>query len=33
MEFDDEVVNFDIYDVLRYLDDVSALNFIDVIKL
>ncbi|XP_023762279.1 uncharacterized protein LOC111910677 [Lactuca sativa] len=32
MEFDGEVINFNIYDVMRYPDDVSALNFIDVIE-
>nr|KAJ0199058.1 hypothetical protein LSAT_V11C600327370 [Lactuca sativa] len=32
MEFDGEVINFNIYDVMRYPDDVSALNFIDVLS-
>ncbi|KAL7603326.1 hypothetical protein Lser_V15G16833 [Lactuca serriola] len=32
MEFDGEVINFNIYDAMHYPDDVSALNFIDVIK-
>ncbi|KAL7587997.1 hypothetical protein Lser_V15G36806 [Lactuca serriola] len=32
MEFDGEVINFNIYDAMRYADDVSALNFIDVIE-
>nr|KAJ0200224.1 hypothetical protein LSAT_V11C600318740 [Lactuca sativa] len=32
MEFDDEVINFNIYDAMYYPGDVVALNFIDVIK-
>ncbi|XP_023729171.1 uncharacterized protein LOC111876828 [Lactuca sativa] len=32
MKFDGEVINFNIYDVMRYPDDVSTLNFIDVIE-
>nr|KAJ0200506.1 hypothetical protein LSAT_V11C600319600 [Lactuca sativa] len=32
MEFDGEVINFNIYDVMCYPDDVSALNFIDVVE-
>nr|KAJ0187815.1 hypothetical protein LSAT_V11C900503500 [Lactuca sativa] len=32
MEFDGEVINFNIYDAMRYPDDVSTLNFIDVIE-
>nr|KAJ0222006.1 hypothetical protein LSAT_V11C200064360 [Lactuca sativa] len=32
MEFNGEVIKFNIYDVVRYPDDVSALNFIDVIE-
>nr|KAJ0217469.1 hypothetical protein LSAT_V11C300153690 [Lactuca sativa] len=32
MEFDGEVINLNIYDIMRYPDDVSAINFIDVIE-
>lgn len=32
MEFDVEVINFYIYDAIRYPYDVLALNFIDVIE-
>nr|KAJ0195348.1 hypothetical protein LSAT_V11C700386330 [Lactuca sativa] len=32
MEFGGEVINFNIYDAMHYPDDVSALNFIDVIE-
>ncbi|XP_023758859.1 uncharacterized protein LOC111907324 [Lactuca sativa] len=32
MEFDGEVINFNIYDLMRYPNDVSTLNFIDVIE-
>nr|KAJ0188734.1 hypothetical protein LSAT_V11C900459020 [Lactuca sativa] len=32
MKFDGEVINFNIYDAMRYPDDVSTLNFIDVIE-
>ena len=32
MEFDGEVINFNIYDAMRYPAGVSALNFIDVIE-
>ncbi|KAL7606731.1 uncharacterized protein LOC111889056 [Lactuca sativa] len=32
MEFDGEVINFNIYDAMHYPDDVLALNFIDVIE-
>ncbi|XP_052622464.1 uncharacterized protein LOC128127806 [Lactuca sativa] len=32
MEFDGEVINFNIYDAMHYPDDVSTLNFIDVIE-
>nr|KAJ0221910.1 hypothetical protein LSAT_V11C200050920 [Lactuca sativa] len=32
MEFDGEVINFNIYGAMRYPDDVSAVNFIDVIE-
>nr|KAJ0206415.1 hypothetical protein LSAT_V11C500236480 [Lactuca sativa] len=32
MEFDGEVINFNIYDAMRYPSDISSLNFVDVIK-
>ncbi|KAK9072138.1 hypothetical protein SSX86_008570 [Deinandra increscens subsp. villosa] len=32
MEFDGEVINFNIYDAMRYLSDVSSLNFLDIIE-
>ncbi|XP_076916517.1 uncharacterized protein LOC143576272 [Bidens hawaiensis] len=32
MEFDGKVINFNIYDAMRYPSDVSSLNFIDVIE-
>ncbi|KAI3690179.1 hypothetical protein L2E82_48154 [Cichorium intybus] len=32
MEFDGEVVNFNIYDAMRYPTDVSSLNFVDIIE-
>ena len=32
MEYDGEVINFNLHDVMRYPDDVSDLNFIDVIE-
>nr|KAJ0209218.1 hypothetical protein LSAT_V11C400187360 [Lactuca sativa] len=32
MEFDGEVINFNIYDVMHYPYDISVLNFIDVIE-
>nr|KAJ0202227.1 hypothetical protein LSAT_V11C600328980 [Lactuca sativa] len=32
IEFDGEAINFNIYDVMCYTDDVSALKFIDVIE-
>ncbi|KAL7610709.1 hypothetical protein Lser_V15G12116 [Lactuca serriola] len=30
MEFDGEVINFNIYDAMRYPSDISSLNFMDV---
>ncbi|KAK9063928.1 hypothetical protein SSX86_017800 [Deinandra increscens subsp. villosa] len=32
MEFDGEVINFNIYDAMRYPSDVSSLNFLDIIE-
>ncbi|KAL7612047.1 hypothetical protein Lser_V15G09316 [Lactuca serriola] len=32
MEFYGEVINFNIYDAMRYPSDVSSLNFVDVIE-
>ncbi|XP_023728286.1 uncharacterized protein LOC111875993 [Lactuca sativa] len=32
MEFDGEVINFNIYDVMRYPSDISSLNFVDAIE-
>ncbi|XP_052626969.1 uncharacterized protein LOC128133535 [Lactuca sativa] len=32
MEFDGEVINFNIYDAMRYPSDISSLNFADVIE-
>ncbi|XP_023743433.3 uncharacterized protein LOC111891605 [Lactuca sativa] len=32
MEFDGEVINFNIYDAMRYPSDISSLNFMDVIE-
>ncbi|KAI3523607.1 hypothetical protein L1887_01861 [Cichorium endivia] len=32
MEFDGEIVNFNIYDAMKYPTDVSSLNFVDVIE-
>ncbi|KAI3511713.1 hypothetical protein L1887_18870 [Cichorium endivia] len=32
MEFDGEIINFNIYDVMRYPTDVSSINFLDVIE-
>ncbi|KAL7597396.1 hypothetical protein Lser_V15G31293 [Lactuca serriola] len=32
MEFDGEVINFNIYDAMRYPSDISSLNFLDVIE-
>ncbi|XP_052625040.1 uncharacterized protein LOC128132484 [Lactuca sativa] len=32
MEFDGEVINFNIYDAMRYPSDISSLNFVDVIE-
>ena len=30
MEFDGEVINFNIYDTMRYPSEISSLNFVDV---
>ncbi|KAI3516248.1 hypothetical protein L1887_15159 [Cichorium endivia] len=32
MEFDDEVINFNIYEAMKYPTDVHSLNFVDIIK-
>ncbi|XP_023767964.1 uncharacterized protein LOC111916532 [Lactuca sativa] len=32
LEFDGGVINFNIYDAMRYPSDISSLNFVDVIK-
>lgn len=32
MEFDGEVINFKIYDSMRYPSDISSLKFMDVIE-
>ncbi|KAI3755784.1 hypothetical protein L1987_55590 [Smallanthus sonchifolius] len=32
MEFDGEVINFNIYDAMRYPSDVSSLNFLEIIE-
>ncbi|XP_023761614.1 uncharacterized protein LOC111910053 [Lactuca sativa] len=32
MEFDGEVIHFNIYDAMRYPSDISSLNFVDVIE-
>ncbi|KAK9076094.1 hypothetical protein SSX86_004427 [Deinandra increscens subsp. villosa] len=32
MEFDGEIINFNIYDAMRYPSDVSSLNFLDAIE-
>ncbi|XP_024958968.1 uncharacterized protein LOC112499934 [Cynara cardunculus var. scolymus] len=32
MEFDDEMIKFNIYDVMRYPSDVSSLCFVDIIE-
>ncbi|XP_024979008.1 uncharacterized protein LOC112516221 [Cynara cardunculus var. scolymus] len=33
MEFDDEVIKFNIYDAIRYPSDVSSVSFVDVLDL
>ncbi|XP_052621494.1 uncharacterized protein LOC128127143 [Lactuca sativa] len=32
MEFDGEVINFNIYEAMRYLSDVHSINFLDMIQ-